>query len=600
MIRVADYIAKYIYNLGVKDVFLLSGGGMMFLSDGIIKNKDLHFWCNHHEQASAMAAVAYAKFTNNLGVAYFTTGCGSTNAITGVLNAWQDNIPCLFISGQVKKSVTIRNSGLKLRQFGVQEADIVSIIESITKYSVMVNEPEKIVYHLDKAIFLAKSGRPGPVWLDIPMDVQSAIVDENTLERFIKPSLVDMEYKEDVTKDEYANLYQLIKAAKRPVVIAGQGIRLSGANEAFLKFIEKYHLPVVATYLGTGIIPTKHNLFIGRIGSKGERAGNFAVQNSDLVISLGSRLDISALGHQYDYFAREAKKVVIDIDPIEHQKKTIKIDLFINADVLRFLSGFNNGEFTSCIGWIEKCQKWKKQWPVLDLKAIKLDSPVSMYYFVDSLSRLMPDNAVVISDAGSSFYVASQAIQLKKNQRYITSGGQAEMGYTVPACIGVSIAREKGEVIGITGDGSFQLNIQELQTIVHNNLPIKLFVWNNDGYLSIRATQRKFFDERYIGTDGQSGVSFPELKKISEAYGVQYVKIENNSEVDSGINKVLLINGPVICEVICERDQEVIPAVSSFRRADGSLMSKPMEDMYPFLSRDEFLENMVIGPIDEQ
>lgn len=597
MMRVADYIAKYIYNLGVKDVFMLSGGGMMFLSDGIAKHPRLKVICNHHEQASAMAAVAYAKYKNDIGVAYVTTGCGGTNAITGLLNAWQDSARVLFISGQVKKETTTRNSGLRLRQFGVQEVDIIPVVESLVKYAVMVNDPEKIAYHLDKAVYLAKSGRPGPVWIDVPLDVQGAMINEKELERF-KPENVN-DNKTTPTEYELAGLYDLLLKAKRPIVVAGQGIRLSDSIIEFKKFIEKYNLPVAASILGIGAISTDHKLFIGRIGTKGDRAGNFALQNSDLVIVLGSRLSVNSVGYDYKNFAREAKIVIIDIDAVEHQKKTIRIDLFINADLKSFFNVFKLDGFKGDESWVKQCRLWKKKWPVCLPEYAKESRGVDLYYFVDRLSKLMKNDSVIVSDAGSSFYVVSQAINLKGRQRYITSGGQAEMGYAVPACIGISVAKNKHEVLGVTGDGSFQLNIQELQTIVYNKLPIKIFVWNNDGYLSIRATQKRFFNQRFIGTDKTSGVSFPDLEKIAYAYGIKYLKIKNSGETDKIINKVLKYHKAVICEVMCLRDQEIMPIVSSYRKADGAMVSKPMEDMYPFLSREEFLSNMIIKPVKE-
>lgn len=596
MIRVTDYIANYIYNQGVREVFMVSGGGMMFLSDGLVSHPHLKAICNHHEQASAMAAVSYAKYNNNLGVAYVSTGCGGTNAITGLLNAWQDSIPCLFVSGQVKTAATTRNSGLKLRQFGVQELDIIEVVDSLAKYAVMVSEPEKIAYHLDKAIYFAKSGRPGPVWLDIPMDVQSAWIDEDKLERF-QPESELQNYKSEPTAEELQVLETLLLSAKRPIIIVGQGVRLAGANKEFLDFVESHKMPVAASYLGVGIMPTGHPLYLGSIGAKGSRPGNFAIQNSDLVISMGSRLDVSALGYEYDKFAREAKVAVIDIDPVEHQKKTIRIDLLINADVKKFLSSFTVQYQVDQV-WLDKCATWKRQWSSVlsktEMNYTTDDNRVDLFYLIDSLSKKMSPEAAVVSDAGSSFYATTKAVQLRDNQRYVTSGGQAEMGYTVPACIGVSFAKNKGEVLGITGDGSFQFNIQELQTIKHHQLPIKIFVLNNDGYLSIRATQSKFFEGRFIGTDNTSGVSFPDLEKIAAAYGIKYYKIPSNRQVNEVLDKILADNEPVLCEAICERDQEIIPAISSVKRPDGKIQSMPMEDMYPFLDREELKRNMVI------
>lgn len=596
--RVADYIADYIYKLGVENVFMVSGGGMMFLSDGIALHPKLKTICTHHEQAAAMAAVSYAKYKGSYGTVYVTTGCGGTNAITGLLGAWQDNVPCIFISGQCKRKETIRNSGLHLRQFGVQEADIIAIVESLAKYSVMVNDPLKIAYHLDKAVYLARTGRQGPVWLDIPMDVQGAIIDEINLERFLPPE-TNMEYKNSPTDDEIEKLEELLQNSRRPIIVAGQGVRLANAIPQFRAFIEKYRIPVVASRLGIDLLPSDHPFFIGRIGNKGDRAGNFAVQNSDIVVAIGSRLSVSSTGHEYDKFAREAKIVVIDIDPVEHKKNTVRIDLFINSDVKRCLEALTLQKPPDTTAWAEKCLEWKKKWPVCLPEYANEQKGINLYYFVDCLSRKMKDGSVVVSDAGSAFYVVSQGIQIKEGQRYITSGGQAEMGYTLPASIGVSIAKGRGEVLGVTGDGSLQMNIQELQTIVYYDLPVKIFVWNNDGYLSIRATQSKFFKGRFIGTDKTSGVSFPDTEKIANAYGIKYFRAVDSASLNDVVEEVLNYPKAVICEIMCLRDQEIVPTVSSYKKEDGTMVSRPLEDMYPFLGREEFKREMIVKPIEE-
>ncbi len=596
--RVADYIADRLYQEGIKDVFMVTGGGMMFLSDGVTQHPHLRVICNHHEQASAMAAIGYAKYNQSLAAAFVSTGCGATNTITGLLNAWQDNVPVVFISGQVKRKETVRNSGLKLRQIGTQEADIISIVESISKYSVMVNEPNEIAYHLEKAIYLAKTGRHGPVWLDIPMDVQGAIIEEKNLKKF-NPKELKKEYKEIPSKQEVHDVIKYIKNAKRPVIIAGQGIRLAKALPEFKKFIDTYKIPVVAPYLGVSNLPTDHPSYIGVIGTKASRSGNLAVANSDLVISMGSRLSVTAIGYEYELFAREAKKVVIDIDPVEHKKKTISIDLFVNADIKEFLKQITMPGYETDKNWASICLGWKKKYPVCLPEYSAYKKGISLYYFVDTMSRVMKKDSVVVSDAGSAFYVTSQAIHIKDEQRYITSGGQAEMGYTIPAAIGACIARGKKDVIGITGDGSFQMNIQELQTIAHSNLPVKLFVWNNNGYLSIRATQNKFFNGRLIGTDDTSGLSFPDIKKIAYAYGITYFKLAKSTTLKEDLKKVLAHKGPVICEVMCIENDLVIPMAASMRKEDGTMVSKPLEDMFPFLDRKEFLSNMLIKPLEE-
>lgn len=596
--RVSDYIANYIHDvLKVPEVFMLTGGGAMFLNDGVAKHEKLGVICNHHEQACAMGAVAYSKYTNKIGVAYVTTGCGGTNAITGVLDAWQDSTQCLFISGQVKKKETCYNTNLPLRQFGVQEADIVAIVQSITKYSVMINEPNEIAYHLEKATYLAKSGRPGPVWIDIPLDVQGAIIDTDSLIHF-DTNEIEKDYKQTVEEKDIEDIFNLLKDAKRPIIIAGNGIRLSDTAEQFKTFVSKFTIPVTTSYLAIDLLNTDNKNFIGRLGTKGDRAGNFAVQNADLVLVLGSRLSVALTGFEYDLFMRDAKVIVVDIDSKEHQKNTVKIDKFINCDLKSFFSKINTYQFQlNSNQWIDKCNEWKRKWPVC-LERYETEEKINKYTFINHLCKFLKEDTAVVSDAGSSYYVTSQALRIKDNQRYITSGAQADMGFTLPAAIGTCFAKN-GEVVGITGDGSFQMNIQELQTVVHYKLPLKLFIWNNNGYLSIRSTQRKFFEGRAIGTDSDSGISFPSTKKIADAYGIKYFIASKVSELDNVLEDIMKFNGPVICEIMCPENQEIIPATASMRKDDGTMVSKPLEDMYPFLDREEFFSEMINEPLEE-
>ncbi|MDQ6968169.1 MAG: thiamine pyrophosphate-binding protein [Mariprofundaceae bacterium] len=600
-IRVADYVTDFLYStLGVDDVFLVTGGGAMFLNDGIAKHENINAILNHHEQASAMAAVAYAKYKNSYAVAMTTSGCGATNAVTGLLDAWQDNTPVIFISGQVKKKETVHNSELALRQLGVQEADIISIVSSISKYSFMVNDPKDIAYHMEKAAFLATIGRPGPVWIDIPQDVQGAIIEESEMIHF-DSSEIEMTYKEAVKSEDIASVLKDIKASTRPMIIAGNGIRLGDARSEFNQFIEKFKIPVATSYLGIDLLPSDSPYYVGRLGIKGDRAGNFAIQNSDLVIVLGSRLAVALTGFEYELFAREAKLIVVDIDAVEHQKNTVKIDQLINTDVKQFLKQMNSqtGVVPKLNEWMSKCQYWREQWPVaLDEYELK-NEKVNKYTFIDRLSKYTKDDMAIVADAGSAYYVTAQALKIKGNQRYITSGAEADMGFTIPAAIGVSVAK-KGEVVAITGDGSFQMNIQELQTIFHYQLPIKIFVLNNNGYLSIRTTQNKFFEGRLLGTEPSSGISFPDLRKIAEAYGYVYFSAKVLSELDEALESTMTTGGPIICEIFCPEYQEIVPTVSSAKRADGSMVSKPNEDMYPFLERNEFLKEMCIKPVSEK
>ena len=585
--RVADIVASFLVDQGIKDVFTLTGGGAMFLNDGIASNDNINAICNHHEQACAMGAVAYAKYKNGLATAMLTTGCGATNAITGLLDAWQDNTPVIFISGQIKRKETSRNSKTNLRQFGVQEADIISIVESLTKYSVMVNEPDEILYHLERAAHLAMTGRPGPVWIDIPLDVQGFFIEIDELKHFTPEIDVTLEIK------GMERLVKMYEQAERPIILAGNGVRLSGSVDKLREFSSKNNIPCVVSYLAVDYFEQDSPNYVGRLGIKGDRAGNFAIQNSDLIISLGSRLSVCLTGFEYELFARNSKLIVVDIDEDEHKKDTVDIDQFIHADVGNFLSKFASKITPKISGdWQNKCVHWKNKWPVYQ-GGYDADT-VNMYEFTKTLSELASEDEIVVSDAGSSYYVTSQSFTFNSNkQRYITSGAQADMGFTLPAAIGTCIAANKS-VVGITGDGSFQLNIQELQTIKHYNLPVKLIVWNNNGYLSIRATQNKFFDGRRIGTDPESGVSFPEVEKIAKAYDLPYVKINNTAELRKKLTDVITASGPVVCEVMCPENQEIIPMVSAIKNDDGSMTSKPIEDMYPFLDRDEFLKEMIV------
>ncbi|MDA8905249.1 thiamine pyrophosphate-binding protein [Candidatus Thioglobus sp.] len=588
--RVADIVASFLIEKGIKDIFTVTGGGAMFLNDGIASNNNINYICNHHEQACAMGAVGYAKYKNGLAAVMVTSGCGATNSITGLLDAWGDNTSVIFISGQIKRKETSRNSKTNLRQFGVQEADIVSIVDSITKYSVMINNPEDILYHLEKAIHIALNGRPGPVWIDIPLDVQGFSLDENSLRHYLPDKGLSYEIN---GIDKFVELYN---QSQRPIILAGNGIRLSGSIDNFREFLREKNLPCVVSYLGVDFLEQDNPNYVGRVGIKGDRAGNFAIQNSDLIICLGTRLSITQTGFEYELFGRNSKLIVVDIDSDEHQKDTVKIDQFICADIGIFLEK-TVGRIAPKpnLIWQKQCIYWKNKWPVYQGKYD--EETVNMYEFGNILSKVIDEEAIIVSDAGSNFYVMAQSLIIKSvNQRYITSGAQGDMGFTLPAAIGACLASKK-PVIGITGDGSFQMNIQELQTVKYYNLPVKTIIMNNGGYLSIRGTQNKFFNGRRIGTDKDSGVSFPNIEKIAIAYEIPYIKINNANELMDKLKKVINQNGPVICEVMCPEDQEVLPTVSAVKNEDGSMTSKPIEDMYPYLERDEFYEEMINKPI---
>lgn len=598
-VRVADYIAKFICDYGVKHLFMLSGGGIMYLTDGLACNKDLQVVCCHHEQAASMALEAYSRASGHFGVGYFTTGPGATNAITGLAGAWLDSVPCLFISGQVKRKEAVYNARIAgLRQFGVQEINILPIVESITKYSVIINNPEDIKYHLEKAVYLSKEGRPGPVWLDIPLDVQGAIIEPADLKGFTSPKK-----KNGISSTDIKQVVQYVKSTSRPVILAGQGIRISGAIDDLLEFVGKYNIPVVTTYLGIDVIDNSHPQYVGRIGIKGDRAGNLAIQNSDLLIVIGSSLPVAEIGYDYTQFAREAKIIIVDIDTSSHKKNTINIDLLIESDAKEFVNKLSQLLDKQRVffdnKWLDTCISWRNKYPVCLPEYNELKDKINIYYFIDKLSKKLNADDVVVTDAGSAFFVGSQCVKIKKGMRYITSGGFATMGYSLPASIGVSVALDKKRVMCITGDGSFQQNIQELQTVVHYRLPLKIFILNNDGYLSIRITQEKHFDKRFIGESSLSGTSFPDSEKIAKAYGIKFVRVSDNSKLDTVLDEILGYNGPVICEIMTPRKQLQIPTVASEKKDNGTMVSKPLEDMYPFLDRDEFKKEMIVKPVDE-
>jgi len=589
MVKVADYIAQFLETRGIRHVFMVTGGGAMFLNDGMAKSKAIKGVFNHHEQACAMAAVGYSKFNNEIAVVMPTTGCGGTNTITGLLDAWQDSNKVIFISGNVNRRETTHGLNIPLRKFGVQEANIVDIVKPITKYAVMVTDPNTIAYHLEKAFHLCETGRPGPVWIDVPMDVQGSFIKEEDLVHFTA--------KETEENIDCSMFEQYLKEAKRPIVIAGYGIHLSGAKNEFIRFIEKHNLPVAFTYLAIDFLPSDHPLYVGRLGTKGDRAGNFAVQNSDLVISVGSSLSVSVTGFRYDTFAREAKVVVVDIDKHEHKKKTIKIDVEINSDVKHFLKQVENIEYRADQWWVDKCISWRDKWTVFLNEYTDTTNGINIYYFIQKLSEKNKSDAIIISDAGSAYYATSQALKVTAQQRYITSGAQADMGFSLPAAIGAAVASNRKNIIAITGDGSFQMNIQELQTIASSKLPIKIFILNNGGYLSIRNTMDKFFESRYYGTDEASGLSFPEIEKIAYAYGIPYHRLRTEEDLDGKLAEVLNTDGCALVEVICPFKQDMAPSSSAKIDKDGKLVSQPLENMFPFLDDKEFKKEMIVNPL---
>ena len=597
--RVADFIADFIFEeLNVKHVFMVTGAGIMHLTDGVASHPKLQAICPHHEQTSSMAIDAYSRASENFGVGFFTSGPGGTNAVTGLCGAWQDSVPCLFISGQVKKKETTNNAKIPgLRQFGVQELDMIPIVKYACKYATTLNDPNKVKYEFEKAVHIAKSGRPGPVWIQIPMDVQSSIIDETKLNGFEHDDVIPTASDAEVDK-----IIKLLKKSKRPVIIAGQGIRISGAISLLEKFTSKFKIPVVTPFLGIDTIKSDLLQYVGKTGVKGDRPANFAMQNSDLIIAIGTSLHVTVIGYTYKHFAREAKKIVIDIDKKSHKKKTIDIDSFILSDakkffekIIKFTENETLNEYTK---WIKQCNEWKKKYPVCLPEYKQNKKSLNSYLLIDTLCKHSKKNDIFVSDAGGTYYATCQAIQLTKpGQRYIPSGAMATMGYSLPAAIGISVATNKGRVIALTGDGSFQQNLQELQTLIEYDLPVKLFVLNNDGYESIRVSQKNYFDNRLIGESNQSGLSFPDTLKIAKAYGIKAVRIRNYQELENKLDGILNFDKAVIVDVIIPRDQPIIPTVSSVVNPDGTMSSRPLEDMAPFLDREEYKKNLYIDEV---
>jgi len=585
-IKVADYIMEFLNNKGIKHVFEVPGGGAMFLNDAVTKSEINPIFC-HHEQACAMAAVGYSKLLNKPGLIIVSSGCGSTNAITGVLDAWQDSNPLIVISGQANKDQTTYLSDVPLRKLGVQEVNIIEIVKSITKFSQMIVEPNHIQEVLEEAYHLCTSGRPGPVWIDVPIDIQSKIVDTNNLSHW--------KQNEFIEEGDSQSFKKFLKESERPIIVAGNGVHLSNARNSFRRFIEKYNIPCVFTFLGADLLPFEHHLNIGRMGIKGNRAANFAIANSDLVISVGASMSIPSIGFQYHLFAREAKKIAIDIDKNEHLKDTIKMDEIIEMDAKKFLDSSLSIDYICSDWWVNKCEYWKTKWGVFDRPDIK---QLNMYSFSKKISQITKDRkSAVVTDAGSAYYVISQTIS---NNRIILPGSQGEMGFAIPASIGVSTACDDMCVMAITGDGSFQFNIQELQTITQNKLRIKIFVLNNGGYLSIRNTQIKYFDNRFSGVDKDSGVSFPNLEDVAQTYGINFYKISNMKDLNETLPKILNDPDCCLCEVVCPSDEKIYPTSAAKQNSDGSLIGQPLENMSPFLSSEELKKEMIISVYDEK
>lgn len=602
-VKVADYIARFLADKGARHVFMLTGGGAMHLNDAFGYEPRLQCIFQHHEQASSMAAEGYARMRNTIGVLNVTTGPGGINALNGVYGAWTDSIPLFVVSGQVRRdTIPALNPVPGLRQLGDQEVDIVSMARVVTKHAALVDDPAKIRYHLEKAYHLAVTGRQGPVWLDIPIDVQGSRVVPSQLGGFDPAELIDVFIPEKLA-EICGGIVERICEAKRPVIMIGSGVRLANALEEFDQVIRKLGIPVTTAWTAIDSLASDDPLYCGRPGVVGDRAGNFTVQNSDLLIVIGSRLPIRQISYNWKSFARAAFKIFVDIDSSELQKPMPRPDMAVQCDAKAFLVELERQidaarlDGSQHADWLSWCKARQERYPVVSARQRQpaADGRINPYHFFDVLfDHLAPDAVVACGNATASV-VAFQAAKIKKGQRVFTNAGCAAMGYDLPAAIGAAVAFEGRPVICLAGDGSLQLNIQELQTLAHHRLPVKLFVLNNNGYLSIRLTQDNFFKRR-VGEGSKSGVSFPDACRVAAAYGLPAFRLEYENLAD--LAKVLATDGPVVCEVMLDPDQGFEPKLGSRQLADGRIVSSSLEDMAPLLSPEELAENMLVPPLE--
>lgn len=598
-IRLADFIFKYLADHGVDTVFLVTGGGAMHLNDALAKEDRIHYICNQHEQACAMAAEGYARISGKIGVVSVTTGPGGINALNGVYGAWTDSIPMLIISGQVKRETCMSTYHIPgLRQLGDQEANVIEMVHGITKYSYQVTDPQSIRYHLEKAFFLAQAGRPGPCWLDIPIDVQATIIEEDSLVNY-DPTDDEINVDLETISKQCIEVINRIKTAKRPVILAGSGIRSGNATEIFNRVIHKLEIPVTTAWTHD-TVASDDAVYCGRPGTIGDRPGNFTVQNTDLLIILGSRLNIRQVSYNWNSFARYAYKIQVDIDSAELNKPTVKPDLPIQCDIKIFLEELdrqldNKGyDLTQHSSWLAWCKERVHRYPVLRPEMKLFKGKINPYYFLDTLFRKLKSDDVVVTANGAACVMSFQTAIIKYGQRLFSNSGAASMGFDLPAAIGAAVARGGKRVICLAGDGSIQMNIQELATIVGNELPVKIFVLNNGGYLSIHTTQKNFFG-RFIGESEKSGVLLPDYVKVANAYGLQALRI-NRELFSQDIDDVLDIDGPILADVVLDPEQGFEPKLNSRQLPDGTMVSPALEDLYPFLPREELLANLFIPP----
>lgn len=605
-VRLADYVAEFLADHGVSDVFSVVGGGAMHLNDALGHHPRLKVTYNHHEQACAIAAEAYARLENRIAAVCVTTGPGGTNALTGVVGGWLDSIPMFVISGQVRYDTTARYAlpftGTRLRAMGDQEYDIVRSVEPMTKYAVMVEDPKTIRYHLERAWHLATTGRPGPVWIDIPVNYQGGYVETEDLPGY-DPAEDDALLPPPVEESVIETVLEKLRQAKRPVFHAGYGIRLSRGYGAFRSVMEKLNIPVVTYWNAVDLIEDEHPLYCGRAGNMGDRPGNWAIQNADLILAVGTRISIRQVGYNWQTWARAAEVIMVDIDQAELKKPTLHVELPVWADARDFLTKLDaaaKGPVSACEDWNETCRRWKREYPaVLPRQWEENGSTANVYAFIRYLSSRLPENSLTAVSNGACCVVGNQAYVIQKGSRMANNSAIASMGYGLPAAIGTCIGDGRRETICLEGDGSIMMNLQELQTILTNRLPIKIFLINNSGYHSIRITQTNLFNKNFVGIGEESGdLSFPEFRKIAQAFGYRYYAAHSNAQMKAVVDEVLSLEGPVFTEIFTDTEQVWEPKSSTKRLPDGTLVSPPLEDLAPFLPREELEKQMFIPLLD--
>lgn len=590
MIKLSDYVIQFFVDRGVQDVFLCSGGGIMHLLDSVGRNPAMRYYCNYHEQASAVSAEGYARVREGVGLCLATVGPGAANALSGIMGAWVDSVPLVVLSGQVRRD--LRADFTKLRQLGPQEGDAIGMARPVTKYAATVEDAAGVRYHLERAWHEATTGRPGPVWLEFPLDVQGANIDESVIQGFTPQSSPGTEGSISV---EAAGILEALRGAQRPVIIAGNGIRTSRSQQLLRRLIDRLSIPVLLPITAKDILEEDHPMQMGVFGTAGQRRANFALQNSDLLLSLASGLNCQKTGFNFAGFAPKARKIIVDIDEGQLLHQVIKADIAIQTDVRslleEILAQLGSSTHRPPAKWLDACARWKSQYPPIGPDSYEDNGYVNSYAFIDKLSNMTLASDVVVTGNGLDCATFYQGFRFKAGQRGFDSGW-GSMGWDLPMAVGACVGSGRARTVCIAGDGSLQWNIQELLTIKRYRLPIKIFVFNNEGYQSIRATQRNFFEGRFVGADFDSGIANPDFEALAAAYGLGYGSIRENADLERGICSTLSADGPTLCEVNISPAQSISPKASAFRRPDGTFESRPLEDMSPFLSRDEVWQNM--------